>query len=50
VQLLFLYRELEFHHSLEKAKYLELSNKFFWDRELQFRYCFYTGNWNYTTA
>ena len=32
MQLLFLYRELELHYSLEEAKYLELSNQFFWDR------------------
>jgi len=49
VQLLFLYRELEFHHSLEEAKY-QVSNQFFWDRELQCSCCFCTGNWNSTTA
>ncbi len=50
LRLLFLYRELEFHHSQEEAKYLELSNQFLWDRELQCSCCFYTGNWNSTTA
>jgi hypothetical protein len=34
VQLLFLYRELEFHYRLEEAKYLEVSNQFFWDRKI----------------
>jgi hypothetical protein len=49
VQVLFIYRELELHYSLEEAKY-QVSNQFFWDRELQCSCCFCTGNWNSTTA
>ncbi len=32
MQLLFLYRELEFRYILEEAKYLELYNQISWDR------------------
>jgi hypothetical protein len=32
LELLFLYRKLEFSNSLEEAKYLEVSGRFFWDR------------------
>jgi hypothetical protein len=44
-----LYTEQELRY-MEENKYLEMSKEFFWDRELQCGCCFYTGNWNSTTA